>query len=140
MLKIMFLCTGNSCRSQMAEGIAKELGKGKIEAYSAGSSPAGFVHPKAICAMEEIGIDISSYYSKPIDKMLLEKMDIVITVCGDAADVCPLTPPHIKKFHWGLPDPANKAGREEEITMEFRKIRDEIKEKIEDLIRRVCNV
>lgn len=133
-LKIMFLCTGNSCRSQIAEGLANALGKGKIKAYSAGSNPAGFVHPKAIEVMKEIGIDISDYTSKPIDFELLKEMDYIITLCGDANDSCPITPPHIKRLHWGLPDPAKAEGTEEEILNAFRKIRDEIKEKIKELI------
>ncbi len=134
MLKIMFLCTGNSCRSQMAEGIANTIGKGKIKAYSAGLNPAGFVHPKAIEVMKEIGIDISHYTSKPIDETLLQKMDYIITLCGDAEETCPMTPPSIKRVHWGLPDPAKAKGTEEEILNVFRMVRDEIKKNIEKMI------
>lgn len=135
MLKVMFLCTGNSCRSQMAEGIANTIGKGKLKAYSAGLNPAGFVHPKAIEVMKEIGIDISNYTSKPIDEALLQEMDYIITLCGDANETCPMTPPHIKRVHWGLPDPAKAVGTEEEVLNLFRKVRDEIKEKVLQLIR-----
>jgi arsenate reductase len=118
----------------MAEGIANALSGGKIKAYSAGSNPAGFVHPKAIEVMKEIGIDISSYTSKPIDDELLSQMDYVITLCGDARDSCPIIPSHIKVLHWGLIDPAKAEGTEEEVLNVFRKIRDEIKEKISELI------
>jgi len=134
MLKIMFLCTGNSCRSQMAEGIANFLGKGIIKAYSAGLNPAGYVHPYAVKVMSEIGIDISRYTSKSIDEELLKEMDMVITLCGDAYETCPMTPPNIKKLHWGLPDPAKATGSEEEILNVFRSVRDEIKNRIENLI------
>jgi arsenate reductase (thioredoxin) len=128
-LKVMFLCTGNSCRSQMAEGFARELGKGLIEAYSAGLSPQG-VNPKAAAVMKEIGIDISKQQSKAIDPELLEKMDTVITLCDNASESCPWTPPAIKRIHWSLKDPAHAAGTEEEVLDEFRRVRDEIKEKI----------
>ena len=88
--KVMFLCTGNSCRSQMAEGLARELGKNVMEPYSAGLLAAG-VHPRAIAVMREIGIDISQQKSKAIDEELLKTMDIVITLCDDAAEACPWT-------------------------------------------------
>jgi len=128
-MKVMFLCTGNSCRSQMAEGLARELGKGKITAYSAGIYPQG-VNPKAITVMKEIGIDISTQHSKSIDPELLQQMDVIITLCDDAAESCPLTPPNIKRLHWSLKDPAKAKGTEEEIMNEFRKVRDEITERI----------
>lgn len=139
MLKIMFLCTGNSCRSQMAEGLANFIGMGRIKAYSAGLNPAGYVHPKAIEVMKEIGVDISNYVSKQIDENLLKEMDYVITLCGDAKETCPMTPPDIKRLHWGLPDPAKATGSEEEVLKVFRKVRDEIKERIENLIREVVD-
>jgi len=137
MLKIMFLCTGNSCRSQMAEGLANFLGKGIIKAYSAGLNPAGYVHPNSVKVMKEIGIDISNYTSKAIDENLLKEMDIVITLCGDAYETCPMTPANIKKLHWSLPDPAKATGSEEEILNVFRSVRDEIKKRIESLIQEV---
>ncbi len=130
MLKIIFLCTGNSCRSQMAEGIANNLMGGKIISYSAGLEPKGFVHPKAIEVMKEIGIDISKYTSKPIDLKLLNEVDYIITLCDDAEETCPVTPAKIKRLHWGLSDPAKATGTEEDILNTFRQIRDEIKEKI----------
>jgi arsenate reductase len=113
----------------MAEGLARELGKGKITAYSAGLNPQG-VNPKAIAVMKEIGIDISSQQSKSIDPELLQQMDIIITLCDNAAESCPLTPPNIKRLHWSLKDPAKAKGTEEEIMNEFRKVRDEITERI----------
>ncbi len=136
MKKVMFLCTGNSCRSQMAEGFARELGRGLIEPYSAGLIAAG-VHPRARAAMMEIGIDISSQRSKEIDEGLLGKMDIVITLCGNAEDACPWTPPEITRLHWPIKDPVGTIGIEETIMKEFRRARDEIREKIEEFIERL---
>ena len=133
MKKVMFLCTGNSCRSQMAEGFAKELGKGIIEPYSAGVIST-FVHPRAIEAMKEIGIDISGQSSKEIDKGQLKKMDIIITLCSNAEESCPLTPPEIKRFHWPIKDPVSFSGTEDEIMNEFRRARNEIKERIAGFI------
>ena len=129
MLKVMFLCTGNSCRSQMAEGLAREFGKGLIEPYSAGLMAAG-LHPRAVSVMKEMGIDISKQKSKGIDESLLRKMDIVITLCGNAEESCPWTPPEIRRIHWPIADPVGTIGSEEKIMNEFRRARDEIKEKI----------
>ena len=133
-LKVMFLCTGNSCRSQMAEGFARELGKGIIEPYSAGLSPS-YVHPRAIEVMKEIGIDISNQKSKTIDEELLKKMDIIITLCGRAEASCPMTPPEIKRIHWPIEDPVGAIETEEEIMDAFRKARDEIKTKIQSVVK-----
>lgn len=125
----MFLCTGNSCRSQMAEGFARELGRDRIEAYSAGLTPAG-VNPKAIAVMKEIGIDISRQRSKAIDEELMREMDIIITLCGHAEAMCPVTPPEIRRIHMPVDDPVGASGTEEEIMNAFRKARDEIKKRI----------
>ena len=133
MLKVMFLCTGNSCRSQMAEGFARELGRGIIEPHSAGLMAAG-IHPRAIAVMKESGIDISGQTSKEIDETLLGKMDMVITLCGNAEDACPLTPPEVKRLHWPIKDPVGAVGTEEEIMRQFRRARDEIKGEIGRLI------
>ncbi len=138
MIKVMFLCTGNSCRSQMAEGFARELGKGIIEPYSAGLNPAG-LNERAVIVMKELGIDISNQQSKSIDMDLLKSMDIVITLCDDAAESCPWTPPEIKRIHWSLKDPAKATGTEEEIMNEFRRTRDEIEKRVKDLIKEVQN-
>lgn len=133
MFRIMFLCTANSCRSQMAEGLARELGTGKIEAHSAGLMAAG-VHPRAIAVMREAGVDISHQTSKEIDAALLRKMDIVITLCGHAEVTCPLTPPEVKRLHWPIDDPVRVTGAEEDIMNAFRKARDEIRGNIQELI------
>ena len=133
MTKIMFLCTGNSCRSQMAEGFAREFGKGLIEPYSAGLIAAG-VNARAIAVMKEAGVDISKQKSEEINKDLLRTMDMVVTLCSNAEDACPYTPPQIKRIHWPIKDPVGTIGTEEEIMKEFRRARDEIKKKIEDLM------
>lgn len=133
MIKVMFLCTGNSCRSQMAEGFARQLGKGIIEPYSAGLIASG-VHPRAIAVMKEIGIDISGQMSEKIYEKLLGNMDVIITLCGHAEASCPVTPPHIKRLHWPVDDPVGTVGPEEEIMREFRRARDEIKGKIVEFI------
>lgn len=134
MKKIMFLCTANSCRSQMAEGFAKEYSRGSIEVYSAGIMAAG-IHRKAIAVMKELGIDISGQHSKEIDENLLRQMDIVITLCGHAEETCPRTPPDIKRLHWPIRDPVGTIGSEEYIMDDFRRARDEIKEKVRALIK-----
>jgi len=138
MKKIMFLCTANSCRSQMAEGFAKEFGKGFIEVHSAGLMAAG-VHNRAIAVMKEIGIDISNQKSKVIEEGLLKQMDIIVTLCGYAEELCPYTPPEIKRIHWPIKDPVGTIGTEQEIMNEFRHARDEIKEKVQKLIEEVAN-
>jgi len=135
-IKVMFLCTANSCRSQMAEGFARTLGNGIIEPYSAGLFSA-VVHPRAVTVMKEIGIDISNQKSKAIDEDLLRQMDIVITLCGHAEATCPHTPPEIKRLHWPIEDPVGTIGTEEEILDAFRKTRDEIKKRIEEFIESV---
>jgi len=135
-LKVLFLCTGNSCRSQMAEGLARELGKGILEPSSAGLLAAG-VHPRAIDVMKEIGIDISKQKSKVIDEATMMTMDMVITLCTYAEDACPLTPPGIQRFHWPIKDPVATIGSGAEVMKDFRRARDEIKGKIEYLIKKV---
>jgi len=129
----MFLCTGNSCRSQIAEGFARELGKGLIKPFSAGLLAAG-VNPRAIAVMKEIGIDISGQKSKEINEDLLQNMDLVITLCDHAAEACPWTPPRIKRLHRPIKDPVGTMGSEKKIMQEFRRARDEIKDLIEKFI------
>jgi arsenate reductase (thioredoxin) len=127
-MKILILCTGNSCRSQMAEGFLKSYDN-NLNVYSAGTSPASKVHPKAIRVMAEEGIDISSHDPKLVDEFLKDSFDYVITVCGDAKENCPLFLGDVKeRLHIGFEDPAKATGSEEEILQEFRRIRDEIKE------------
>jgi len=129
MKKIMFLCTGNSCRSQMAEGFARHLGKGRVDVYSAGLIAAG-VNRYAMKVMKEKGIDISNQISEEIDEALLGQMDIIVTLCGHAEASCPATPPHIRRYHWPVDDPVGTVGTEKEILAAFRKTRDEIEEKV----------
>jgi len=136
MKKVMFLCTANSCRSQMAEGFAKEFGKGLIEVHSAGLMAVG-VHRRAIAVMQEIGIDISRQKSKEIDEGLLREMDIVVTLCGNAEETCPWTPPQIQRIHWPIKDPVGTVGTEVEIMKEFRRARDEIKERVMKLVEEI---
>lgn len=128
-MRVMFLCTANSCRSQMAEGLARELGKGLIEPYSAGLI-AVTVHPKAIAVMKEIGIDISGQRSKSIDHDLLRQMDIVVTLCTNAEAYCLRIPLQVKRLHWPVKDPVGTIGTEETIMREFRRARDEIRDRI----------
>ena len=125
--KILILCTGNSCRSQMAEGLLKFF-NGELEVYSAGTKPADKVNPKAVQVMKEIGIDISQNYPKMVDQFLNEPFDYVITVCDNAKETCPVFIGKVgKQLHIGFEDPADATGTEEEILSVFRKVRDEIK-------------
>ncbi len=131
--KILFLCTGNSCRSQMAEGYARHYGGDRLDVYSAGISPAG-VNPTAVAVMKEAGIDISGHTSKAIDQEMLDQTDFIITLCGDARESCPLVPGKVEKRHWALEDPARAEGTEEEITDKFRTTRDQISKMVQELI------
>lgn len=124
---ILILCTGNSCRSHLAEGILREaLGVG-WQVASAGSKPAGYVHPLAIKAMAEIGIDISGHRSKHLEEFLKAKVETVITVCGNADQVCPMFPGQVNRHHFPFEDPAHAPGTEEEQLAVFRRVRDEIR-------------
>ncbi|TFB21731.1 arsenate reductase (thioredoxin) [Filobacillus milosensis] len=129
---LYFLCTGNSCRSQMAEGLGKEILGDEWEVHSAGIEAHG-LNPKAIEMMNEIGIDISNQESSIIDRDVLNHATFVVTLCGDALDNCPAIPPSVKHEHWGLVDPAKAEGTEEEVDQVFRDVRDDIKERIEEL-------
>lgn len=134
--KILILCTGNSCRSQMAEGFLKSFDK-NLEVHSAGTKPSGQVHPKAIQVMREAGIDLSINYPKSTDQFISQAFDYVITVCGNANENCPVFTGKVKHHqHIGFEDPAEATGTEEEILSEFRKIRDQIKERFYDLYRK----
>ena len=128
---LLILCTGNSCRSHLAEGILRVAVKDAVEVASAGSVPAGFVHPVAVEVMAEIGIDISGHTSKHLNEFLERDVHTVITVCGNADQVCPAFPAQSEKHHWPFEDPARTEGSEEEIRMVFRRVRDEIREKFE---------
>ena len=126
---ILILCTGNSCCSHLAEGILRAAVGDACTVASAGSAPAGFVHPLALAVMKEIGIDISAHTSKPLDEFLASEVDTVITVCGLADQVCPVFPGPAQKFHWPFEDPAKAAGSEAEKLAVFRRVRDEIRAK-----------
>jgi arsenate reductase len=123
---VLILCTGNSCRSHLAEGILQEAAGGAIRVASAGSKPAGYVHPLAIQVMREIGIDISGHTSKHLDEFLDRNVETVITVCGNADQACPMFPGQVNRYHWGFDDPAHAVGTEEEKLAVFRRARDEI--------------
>ena len=126
MIKVLILCTGNSCRSQMAEGILKALNP-NIEVYSAGTEPTEQVHPKAIEVMKELGVDISKNKPKKADDFLNDAFDYVITVCDGAKENCPVFMGNVKnRLHIGFEDPANATGTEEEVLRKFRQVRDEI--------------
>ncbi len=125
--KILILCTGNSCRSHMAEGILRREANDLFEVYSAGSNPAGYVHPLAVEALKEIGIDISAHTSKHLDRFLDAGIDTVITVCDNANESCPVFPGKVNRYHWGFEDPP-KAVRPGESELDaFRRIRDDIR-------------
>lgn len=123
---ILILCTGNSCRSHLAEGILRAALNDKFRVASAGSKPAGYVHPLGVQVMQEIGIDISGHHSKHLDEFLSDNVETVITVCGNADQVCPIFPGQMNRHHWGFDDPAHATGTEEEQLAVFRRVRDEI--------------
>lgn len=132
-MKILILCTGNSCRSQMAEGYLKSLDK-FLEVYSAGTKPAANVNPFAVKVMNEIGIDISKNKPKSVDQFISKPFDYVITVCDNAKDTCPVFTGSVKqRLHLGFEDPAEAAGTEEEVLPVFRRVRNEIMDKFSEL-------
>jgi len=124
---VLILCTGNSCRSHLAEGILRHVASDLFDVHSAGSKPAGYVHPKAIEVMKEIGIDISNHASKSMNEFLDHNIDTVITVCGNADQACPMFPGQVNRYHWGFDDPAHAQGKDEEVLAVFRRVRDQIK-------------
>jgi arsenate reductase len=131
--RVLFLCTGNSCRSQMAEGWGKHLGRDILEAESAGIEAHG-KNPRAILVMRETGVDISGQESTRVTDNMIRRADIVVTVCGHADEHCPVLPPGVKKVHWPLTDPAKATGTEDEILAQFRATRDEVRRRAADLI------
>ncbi len=140
-MKVAFICTGNSARSQMAEAFAKQIGKIlglNIEIYSAGSNPAREVNPFAIEVMKEKGIDISFQKPKSLEQIPYENIDLVITLCDSAKQSCPVLPAQ-RQIHWDLPDPASFEGSPEAKREFFRKIRDDIEERIWDLLQGLQN-
>lgn len=124
---VLILCTGNSCRSHLAEGFLRHYAGDLFDVHSAGSKPAGHVHPLAVQVMQEIGIDLSGHTSKHMNDFLDRKIDIVITVCGNADQACPIFPGQASRHHYGFDDPAHATGTEEEILAVFRRVRDEIR-------------
>jgi arsenate reductase len=135
--RVLFLCTGNSCRSQMAEGWLRKLGGGDYASLSAGSKPAGYVHPQAIEVMREAGIDISSQASKSIADFLPpsgQPPDVIISVCDAAAQDCPVFPGKVQRIEMPFDDPAHATGTDEEMLACFRRVRDEIHEAIEKFL------
>ncbi len=135
-MRLLFLCTGNSCRSQMAEGWARALGDDTLEVRSAGLEAHG-KNPRAIAVMAESGIDISGQESSVLTPEMLQWADHVVTVCGHADEHCPALPPGTRKEHWPLEDPARATGSEEEVMAVFRASRDDIRRRVEDLLRRL---
>ncbi len=132
--KVLFVCTGNSCRSQMAEGWLRHLAADQFEVFSAGTCAVG-VNPTAIKVMSEIGIDISHHRSKRVDELLGESFSCVITVCDNAREHCPIFPAAFQKLHWSLEDPARAEGTEEQRLAFFRRLRDEIGERVRQFLR-----
>ena len=134
MMKVLFLCTENSCRSQMAEGLVNHDLAGLVQARSAGIRPSR-VNPRAIQVMGELGIDISHHCSKSVDDLGGEQFDLVITVCDQASQQCPMFPGNTEILHISFPDPATATGSEEEILGEFRQVRDDLRDKLVPLLR-----
>jgi arsenate reductase len=124
---VLILCTGNSCRSHLAEAILRRAAGDVIEVASAGSKPAGYVHPEALAVLQEIGLDATGHHSKHLSEFLNRPVATVITVCGNADQVCPVFPGQLNRHHWGFSDPAHATGTPEEIRAEFRRVRDQIK-------------
>jgi arsenate reductase len=128
--RVLFVCTHNSARSQMAEGYLNALAGDRYEALSAGTVARG-IHPLAIQAMAEEGIDVAMHESKTFDRFLTQPFDLVITVCDDAAEACPVFPGAAKRLHWSFPDPSKAEGDDEERYGAFVRVRDAIRERIE---------
>lgn len=124
---ILVLCTGNSCRSHLAEGFLRAASKGIFRVASAGSKPAGYVHPLAVKVMAEAGIDIAQHTSKHLSEFLNQPVETVITVCGNADQACPIFPGQVNRHHWPFLDPAHATGTDEEKVRVFREVRDQIR-------------
>lgn len=124
---VLILCTGNSCRSHMAEGILRMAAGEILDVQSAGAKPAGYVHPLAIQVMKEVGIDISGHRSKPLTEFLNRKVETVITVCGHADQLCPIFPGQVNRYHWPFDDPAKAEGSDAQKLQKFREVRDALR-------------
>jgi arsenate reductase (thioredoxin) len=127
---VLILCTGNSARSQMAEGLFRHEGGDRYEVFSAGTRPSR-VRPEAIAVLAEIGIDISGQRSKSVDEFIGQPLDLVITVCDNAKEACPVFPGQTRRLHWPFEDPAGTEGSEDERKAEFRRVRDQIQKRIQ---------
>lgn len=127
--RVLILCTGNSARSQMAEGLFRHEGGDRSEVFSAGTRPS-LVRPEAIAVLAEIGIDISGHRSKSVDEFVGQRLDLAITVCDNAKDACPVFPGRTQRMHWPFEDPAHVEGTEDERKAAFRKVRDQIRKRI----------
>jgi arsenate reductase len=134
MKKVLILCTGNSCRSQMAQAIWQKAGNSKWVASSAGSRPSGYVHPLALRSIEELGLSIEGLESKSVDLFLGDEIDLAVTVCDHAKEACPVLPGVSRTLHWPFEDPADATGSDDEKLIQFRKIRDQIKGQIETFL------
>ena len=134
MQRVLILCTGNSCRSQMAEATWEMIGSGQWKAASAGSRPSGYVHPLATEAMRELGVDLSSHRSKSVDDFKGQEFDVVVTVCDNAREACPVFPGAKQTLHWPFDDPAEAIGTDAERMAVFRRVRDEIKDRIQSYV------
>jgi len=130
---VLFLCTGNSCRSQMAEGWLRVIGGDQFKVQSAGIEAHG-KNPRAVAAMKEVDVDISCQESEILSDAMLRQADVVVTVCGHADEQCPVLPPGAKKVHWPLTDPAKATGTDEEIVLAFRRTRDEIERRVREFV------
>lgn len=134
MKRVLILCTGNSCRSQMAEALWQSLGGGKWQADSAGSRPSGYVHPLAIRALDELGLNIAQNESKSVNLFQGQSFELVITVCDNAKESCPVFPGASQTLHWPFDDPADATGSDDEKMVFFRRVRDEIHQRIRDYL------
>ena len=132
--KIIFICTGNACRSQIAEGIMRQLAGDKFDVFSAGSHPS-LVHPMSIKVMKEIGINIKSHTSDPISNFLSKNINIVVTVCDNADKVCPVFPGKVERIHWSIKDPFKGWGSDPDDLVNFRKTREDLTARIKNLIK-----
>jgi arsenate reductase len=128
--RVLILCTGNSCRSQMAEGWVNHFSEGRWEAHSAGTAPAERVHPLAVRVMAEAGVDIASHTPEHVDRFVTEPWDLIVTVCDSAAESCPTFPGKSEKIHVSFPDPAAASGSEDERLPVFRQVRDDIRHRL----------
>ena len=136
--RVLILCTGNSARSQMAEGLLRQMASDALEVFSAGVEPS-FVRPQAVAAMRERGIDITGQRSKSVDEFVGQKFDYVITVCDNARERCPVFPGETKRIHWSFDDPAQAEGDDEAVLAVFRRVRDEIEGRLREFSEKVMS-